>query len=89
MQEHQIVAKRLSDSNGGLEHITHVKYDNAVHTRGEVIRAISARTDAFFVRGGGAITWVEVVHPGYPRDPYIRTRPDWTGKDNLLSLPDC
>lgn len=88
MQQHQIVAVRKPDRYSDLDHITHVKYDGTVHARGEVIRRIKGRTDSFFVRVGDAVAWVEVVEP-YGRDAYIRTRPDWTGKDNLLSLPEC
>lgn len=88
MQQHQITAIRKPDRHSEVEHITHVKYDNVVHTREEVIRRIVARTDSFYVRVGSLVVWVEVVRPAY-RDPYIRTKPDWTGKDNLLSLPQC
>ncbi len=88
MQQHQIVAIRKPLRFSDVEHITHVKYDGAIHTREEVIRRIKARTDSYFVRAGGALAWLEVVEP-YGRDPYIRTKPDWTGKDNLLSLPEC
>ncbi len=88
MQQHQIVAIRKPNRYSELEHITHVKYDQSVHTREEVIRRIKGRTDSFFVRVGTTVAWVEVVEP-YGRNPYIRTKPDWTGKDNLLSLPEC
>lgn len=88
MQQHQIVAIRKPNRHSNVEHITHVKYDEAAHMREEVIRRMKARTDCFFVRVGSAVAWVEVVEP-YGRDPYIRTKPDWTGKDNLLSLPEC
>ena len=89
MNQHQIVAVRKPHRHSEVEHITHVKYDGVVHTREEVIRRITAGTDSFFVRVGTTTVWVIVVRPGYPRDPYIKTLPDWTGKDNLLALPEC
>jgi len=70
------------------EGITHVKYDGVVHPRSDVIRLIENRTDSFYVKAGSALAWVEVVRP-LGRDPYIRTTPDYTGRDNLLSLPEC
>ena len=88
MQQHQIVAIRKPNRQSEIEHITHVKYDGTIHLREEVIRRIRNRTDTFFVRAGGSVAWVEVVKP-YGREPYIRTKPDWTGRDNLLSLPEC
>lgn len=88
MATHQIVAIRKPNRDSSVEHITHVKYGGVIHTREEVIRRIDARTDSFFVRVGTATAWVEVVRP-YGRDAYIRTIADWTGKDNLLSLPEC
>lgn len=89
MATHQIVAIRKHDRYSSHEHITHVKYDSAVHTREEVIQLIRAGTDTFYVSVQGAKAYVEVVYPPYPRSPYIRTYPDRTGRDNLLSLPEC
>ena len=89
MATHQIVAIRKPNHYSSHEHITHVKYDWAVHTREEVIRLINAGTDRFYVSVGGATAYVEVVKPPFPHSPYIRTYPDRTGKDNLLALPDC
>jgi hypothetical protein len=88
MQQHQIVAIRKPNRYSELEHITHVKYDGSVRSREEVIRHIKAQTDSFYVKVGQTIAWVEVVEP-YGRNSYIRTKPDGTGKDNLLSLPEC
>jgi len=42
---------------------------------------------AFYVsRGGATIDVVIAVHMG---NEYLKTRPDHTGADNLLSLPEC
>ena len=89
MASHQITAIRKPDRNSTHEHITHVKYDGTVHTREYVISLIRARSDSFYVKVGTSLAWVEIVNPGFPRSPFIRTTPDWTGKDNLLALPEC
>jgi hypothetical protein len=89
MTSHQITAIRKPDRNSTHEHITHVKYDGRVQTREYVISLMRARTDSFYVRAGIDLAWVEIVNPGFPRAPYIKTVPDRTGKDNLLSLPEC
>jgi len=89
MISHQITAIRKPDRHSTHEHITHVKYDGVVHPRADVIKGILNRTDSFFVKVGGAMTWVEVVPASYYHEAYIRTKPDWTGKDNLLSLSEC
>ena len=88
MATHQIIAIRKPNRNSTHEHITHAKYDGLVHPVEHVIRGITNGTDTFYVKVGGAMTWVEVVRPS-TYSIYIRTRPDWTGKDNLLSLPEC
>jgi len=89
MISHQITAIRKPYRYSSHEHITHVKYDGLVHTREQVISLINTRTDSFYVKVGTAIAWVEVVYLGFPHSPYIKTYPDYTGKDNLLSLPEC
>lgn len=88
MQSHQIVAIRKQNHYSSHEHITHVKYDGGVHSREHVIGLIDSRTDRFYVKVGGSEATVQVVRP-MGRDAYIKTIPDSTGKDNLLSLPDC
>ncbi len=89
MTSHRITAVRKPDRYSQLEHITDVEYDDVVHSRASVIRRIENGTDSFYVLGGGYKTAVQVVYPGSLRDPYIRTHADATGKDNLLSLPEC
>jgi hypothetical protein len=89
MSSHQITAIRKPNRDSSHEHITHVKYDGYIHLVEEVINGIFRRTDSFFVKVDGSTAWVEVVPASAFRRTYIRTRPDWTGKDNLLSLPEC
>jgi len=76
----------MSGVNEGLEHIEQVYYDRSWHRRSEVIRDIEKRTDKFYVQVGNNKAWVIVVRPS-SGDPYIKTIPDSTGVDNLLSLP--
>jgi hypothetical protein len=54
----------------------------------EVIRRIEGRIEGFFVRVGANEADVFVVSPIGGRK-YIRTNPDLTKVDNLLSLPNC
>jgi hypothetical protein len=89
MSSHQIIAVRKPDRNSPVEHITHVKYDGVIKTREYVIMLITNKTDTFYTNVGGASAWIEVVHPGGGRPPYIRSVPDRTRTDNLLSLPTC
>ena len=89
MSSHQIIAIRKPNRESSVEHITHVKYDASVHTREEVIRLIEAKTDSFYVSVPAGTVSVEVVHPGSGRSAFIKTKPDKTGKDNLLALPEC
>jgi Protein of unknown function (DUF3892) len=54
----------------------------------EVIRRIEGRIEGFFVRVGANEVDVFVVSP-IGRRKHIRTNPDLTKLDNLLSLPAC
>lgn len=89
MSAHQITAIRKPNRYSTHEHITHVRYDGFVHTREEVIRLITLGLGQFYTLVNGAMAWVKVVRPSFPRQPFIQTIPDRTGRDNLLSLPEC
>jgi hypothetical protein len=89
MTDHQIVAVRKPDRNSPVEHITHVQYDGVIKTREYVISLIENKTDRFYTNVAGTGAWIEVVSPGNGRSKYIRSVPDGTKKDNLLSLPPC
>ena len=69
------------------EHIEQVYYNGSWHFIEDVIRSIDMGWDTFFVKVGTANAEVLVVHRTIGRD-YIKTCPDSTGKDNLLSLPN-
>lgn len=88
MTKHQITGIRKLDRFSTHEHITHVRYDGYVWPREHVIKLIEAKTDSFYVIGGGREIGVKVIRPAWPRQPYIETLPDSTRKDNLLSLPE-
>jgi hypothetical protein len=82
------------DRNSPVEHITAVGGFGSSQwklTVEEVIRRIDSRgTDHedFYVHVGNAEANVFVVSPA-GRRKYIKTEPDYTKKDNLLSLPEC
>ncbi|MCX6142463.1 MAG: DUF3892 domain-containing protein [Ignavibacteriales bacterium] len=53
----------------------------------KAIESIEDGTYDFFVSVGGYTTDVIVArHEGHK---YLKTKPDATGKDNLLNLPEC
>lgn len=84
---YQITHVRLSFDGNQEEHITDVKLSvGIIQTRDEVVRNIDRGQQYYFVIGGGRSAKVISVHP-YFGPPYIRTAPDNTLKDNLLSLP--
>lgn len=87
----QISCINKPDRQSSVEHITHVGgYGGSQWklTVEEVIRRIEARLEAFFVRVGNNEADVIVVSPP-GRRKHIRTNPDLTKVDNLLSLPEC
>jgi hypothetical protein len=90
MIKHQITHIRKPDVNSSVDRITHVKYDNEIHTVESVIMKIDNYTDTFYTLVSGEHADVNVVRPSNGR-AYIRTSPDYDGekRDNLLSLPQC
>lgn len=81
--------KKVRLSNGGTEekHITDVELAGGTReTRSEVVRWIDGGIRYYFTTGAGREADVTTVHPTVG-DAYIRTKPDSTIKDNLLSLP--
>ena len=90
----QITCITKPDRNSPVEHITHVGGFGSGPwklTVEDVIRRIESRGpdhEDFFVKVGNAQADVFVVYPE-GRRKYIKTEPDWTKKDNLLSLAEC
>lgn len=91
----QIKCINKPDRYSPVEHITHVGgFGTApwILTVEEVIQRIKSRgTDHedFFVRVGVAEANVVVVPATTHKREHIKTVPDSTPVDNLLSLPDC
>lgn len=76
------------------ERITHVGgdwgYNNArvVITEDEAMRDINTNTHSYFVRDARGDEAEVIVVRHHPKN-YLRTDPDKTTADNLLSLPEC
>ncbi|NLT84894.1 DUF3892 domain-containing protein [Leuconostoc sp.] len=73
--------------NGSEDLITDVKLsDGAIESVDSVVIFIDSQMDYFFTDHLGSKAQVDSVHPeGKPA--YIRTKPNQTTTDNLLSLP--
>jgi len=77
-----------------VEHITHVggygasQWKLTVETVTQRIESRGTDHEDFYVRVGTAEADVFVVSPP-GRRKYIKTEPDYTKVDNLLSLPEC
>jgi hypothetical protein len=56
-------------------------------SQADAIRKIEAGTSSFYVRVGNSR--VDVVVAKHERRKYLKTRPDRSRKNNLLSLPEC
>lgn len=80
--------KKVRLSAGGTEekHIIRVQLAGGTEeSRADVVKWIDGGLRYYFTTGGGKEADVGTVHPT-SGDPYIRTKPDSTIKDNLLSL---
>lgn len=85
---YEITHVRLtSEYQNDEEHITDVKLsDGTEETVTQVVHFIDALMEYYFTARNGSHADVESVHPS-GRNPYIRTKPNHTTTDNLLSLP--
>jgi len=90
----QIKCINKPNRDSELEHITHVGGYGQSHWKlpvETVIDRIESRGsdhEDFYVKVGNAESDVVVVRPA-GRRAHIRTTPDSTRRDNLLSLPEC
>jgi hypothetical protein len=93
MATYKIICIHKPDVNSTHEHITHIGYLDAngnrtIITVEDAIRRIDINSKEFYVDSPFGTAYVEVArHLGHR--PYIKTYPDRTQKDNLLSLPQC
>ncbi len=57
------------------------------HSQQDAIVYLRNDSYSYYVSVGGYTVDVEIaLHNG---NPYLKTKPDATGKDNLLNLPEC
>lgn len=90
-----IIAVRLSAGGSLPEHITHVMIRPEPNRQPEIADAarivalLRGGSGALYVRVGDRVVAVSPVVPDPPRTAYLRTAPDDTTEDNLLSLPRC
>lgn len=85
--EYRIDAIRTKYSfSDTTDEITDVKLSfDYVESVSSVVRAIDSGDSYYYTDRLGSRAEVETVHPSYG-DPYIRTKANYTKKDNLLSL---
>jgi hypothetical protein len=88
----RIACIRKPDRYSPIEHITDVGGDGGggwTLPVESVIGRIESGQEGFFVRVGNAETDVIVVPASLSKRKHIKTKPDATQRDNLLSLPEC
>lgn len=80
----------MSSGVADLAHIAYVALNNVTSSpvsRAEVVRRINGG-EYFYTNRGGVTVQVEVVPKStFVTESYIKTKPDRTTIDNLLSLP--
>lgn len=92
---YQIKCINKPNRDSPLEHITHVggygtsQWKLAVEDVMNRIEATGSAHEDFFVRVGNSEADVIVVQATQYRRKHIKTVPDSTQRDNLLSLPEC
>jgi len=94
MASYRVVCITKPDVNSSHEHITQIGYYESVLrpkvtiSIEEAINRIDRNSLEFYVSSPVGTAYVKVERP-IGRRAYIRTVPDRTQKDNLLSLPQC
>ncbi len=91
MSTFQVTGVRMEASVIGYhEHISHVRIGaaNNILRRQIVVDDIRSGGDSYYTEAGGIRAGVVVVRcPDCTFNDYLRTDPDKTSKNNLLSLP--
>ena len=93
MASFKVICITKPNVNSSHEHITHIGYHDAYSkkvtiTVKDAIKRIDANSLEFYVQTGNDKAYVTVVRTK-DHEPFIKTVPDSTKKDNLLSLPQC
>lgn len=94
MASYRVVCITKPDVNSSTEHITEIGYYESAFkpkvtiSTEEAIKRIDANSSEFYVSTPQGTAYVKVERP-IGRRAYIRTVPDRTEKDNLLSLQQC
>jgi hypothetical protein len=95
MASYQVICITKPNVESTTERITKIGYyessfkPKVIITVDEAIERIKVNPEEFYVKTGTDKAFVKVEKPTDGRKPYIRTIPDSTKKDNLLSLPQC
>jgi len=84
----QVTCVRLQFPGTRSEHITHIGSNGRIWTKAEAIREIDSGRIYFYTRVHNVEARVHVVRPSNG-EPYLHTRPDGYGPNNLLELPSC
>ena len=71
-----------------VEHITRIGGQGFNITVAEAVRRINSGQDRFYTQTGSTVAYLRVVTRA-AGEPYVRTTPDNTLADNLLSLAQC
>lgn len=86
--ERRVTAVRTNRWLGSSwESITHLKAGGVWYTKQEVIDHIRYDLYRYFTCEDGTTAYLIVEYPGGLAPPYVRTRPDCSYLNNLLSLP--
>ena len=87
----RITAIRMTQGYDDLEHITQLFWEQSSHglknwaSRALIIEWIETSRFQFYVEVGGSRS--QVIVAGQGASKYVRTTPNSTTRDNLLSLP--
>lgn len=83
----RIVAVRVAHPGTMEQHITHFKLDSGtVFTRAEMVAYVKLSPDTYYTNVEGHKAYVEVAVSSNGTE-YVKTKADYTTKNNLLSLP--
>lgn len=94
MASYQVICIIKPNVNSSHEHITDIGYYDSNSKKviipvSDAIKRIDLNEKEFYVKTGNDTAYVKVERPSGGRSAYIRTVPDSTKKDNLLSLDQC